>query len=99
MEYLILNKINNNILINKRAFYDLIKVLPRKVEGIKIAKIYPINFVRNNKNVELAFEFTLALGFKIEKKMAEMKSILENSVIRLIDRKPYNINMVFIGRN
>lgn len=98
MEYLILNKINNNILISEKVFSDLIKILPKKIDGIKINKIKWINLVRNGKNVEMCFEYLLAKDAKIQKKIIEMKTCLENSITQLIDLKPYNINMIFVGR-
>ncbi|MGL4342983.1 MAG: MMB_0454 family protein [Metamycoplasmataceae bacterium] len=98
MEFITINEINKTISISRNCFQDLIKLLPKRVQDIKIIGNPEIEFVRNGKNVQLEFDFKIKEGIDFDKKIIEMRRSLENSILRLLDIKPYDITMNWLGR-
>lgn len=100
MEYIsIKNNINQITNIHKNVFVDIINLLPSKISGLKVNGTPDILVVRMGKNVKIEFKFTISKKLDLLTTITNIKRILNETIINLIDLKPYNILMNYQGRH
>lgn len=99
MENIILN-INKKIttLIDKKAFEDIVSSLSQTIEGIKINSSKTEVLIQDNSKVTYNLELKVKKGEKIREKINEIKSKIEFHTLYLIDSKPKNIIINFVGQ-
>lgn len=85
--------------IHMNVFSDIVKLLPLKINGIKIKDEPIINIVKNNNNVDIFFDFTISEESDIFEIINTAKKIMIDIIFNLVDFKPHNILMNYKGRH
>lgn len=87
-----------NVAIHKDAFFDIVKTLPSHINDIQVInnKIN-IDFVQNYKNVVFYLDVKVKKEAVLSIKLEEIRSKIETHTKLLINKKPFNIIINFIG--
>ncbi len=99
MEYInIKHNKDNTTNIHTNVFYDILRMLPSKIKGVKISEP-EIVIVRNNKNIDISFNYTISKNLDIFETSNSIKKWITDIVLNLIDLKINNILMNYKGRH
>lgn len=87
-----------NVAIHKNAFIDIVKSLQSTTENIQIINSKTdIEFVQSNKNIVFYLDVKIKKGTDISLTLEEIRSKLEVHSKLLINKKPFNIIINYIG--
>lgn len=87
-----------NVSVHKNAFVDIVRSLPQHISDIHIENEKTnIEFVQNNKNIVFFLNVKIKRGVSIGQKLEEIKTKIETHSKMLINKKPYNIIINFVG--
>lgn len=88
-----------SILVDKKAFEDIINTLPKFISGIKVNILKTkIDFFQKENNVEILLEIKVAKEEKIDVKIKEVREKIEFHSFLLLDKNPKNIIIFCVGR-
>ena len=96
----VINNTNKKIstLVSKKAFEDIINSLPKVIDGKKInsSKNFVLINPKNSKII-LNIDIKISKTEKISEKIRKIKNKLEEHCLYLIDSKPQNIIINYLG--
>lgn len=87
-----------SLIVSKKAFEDIVSSLPKVISGIKIDVLsIDVNFSDKANNVEISFDIKIEKSEKISEKINEIKNKIEIHCLYLIDAKPKNLIINYLG--
>lgn len=99
VEYVILNvgpRITTSI--HKNTFANVINSLPKFINDIQVNKTGTnVKILQNNKNIIVSLEIKIKEGVDIKTKILEIKDKIETHFEFLMDQKPINTIINYIG--
>lgn len=98
VEYVSLN-INSHqtTLIHKKAFIDMVNGIDKSIDDIQIIHPKTTILIKGNKSVSILLEVKFKPNVSISQKFKEIKNKIESHSIYLIDQKPSNIIINYLG--
>lgn len=100
MEYIsIKNNSTDTTNIHLNVFSNIVNLIPSKIKGVKINNSPKIIIVRNNQNVDISFEYTISKKADLFETTNLIKKTITDIVVNLINFKPHNILMNYMGRH
>lgn len=92
-------KINSSqtTLVHKKAFIDMINDLDKSIEDIQIINSKTSVLIKGNKNIIISLEVKIKNNVSIAQKIKEIKNKIEFHSIYLIDQKPMNTIINYLG--
>ena len=86
-------------LVSKKAFEDIVNTLPKVIDGIKVnTSKTNIEISSDNKKINIFLEVKISPEYDMSEKIKEIKNKIDTHSLYLIDSKPQNIMISYIGK-
>ncbi len=99
VSYLVVHKNPKlSVIIDKKAFEDIINTLPQRISDIKLNAIKTsVVFLQEENNVIISLDIKIAKEVKFSEKIKEIKNNISSHTLYLIGKNPSNIIINYQG--